>query len=238
MEPHRRMVNGFAPRSTLAALLVGITAPCVAMAEPRTLADVEMDAITAAGVVVEVDAYARALGTIAVTRTDARALTSIIEEGIEIGAGFAEGQAYACCGNGSSVVVGSSAAGGDDVVYGGSFSHVFHGAALTSDGALRRFAFGYSAALLLTVSSDALLSARALDGALGELGRKFIGGGQTVSGNGLVTGYAFAPVYTAGLRWHAARYLVRQRHDFPEVATASQTAARQLIGVNQTMSRK
>jgi hypothetical protein len=212
------MVNGFAPRSTLVALLVGITAPCVTMAEPRTLADVEMDAVTAAGVVVEVDAYARALGTIAVTRTDARALTGIIEEGIEIGAGFAEGQAYACCGNGSSVVVGSSAAGGGDVVYGGSFSHVFHGAALTAEGVLERFAFGYSAALLLTASSDGLLNSRAL----GDLSRKLIGGGQTLSGDGLVAWFAFAPVYTAGMRWRAARHLTGQRHDLPQVTTASQ----------------
>jgi hypothetical protein len=217
------MVNGFAPRSTLVALLVGITAPCVTMAEPRTLADVEMDAVTAAGVVVEVDAYARALGTIAVTRTDARAaLTGIIEEGIEIGAGFAEGQAYACCGNGSSVVVGSIAAGGGDVVYSGSFSHVFHGAAVTADGALERFALGYSAALLLTASSDGLLNSPALNGALGDLSQKVVGGGQAPSSDGLVIGFAFAPVYTAGMRWWTAHHLTSQRHDLPQVATASQ----------------
>jgi hypothetical protein len=212
------MVNRLTHRSALAALLLAATAPCVAGAEPRLLADVEMDAVTAAGVMVDVRAYAHALGAIARTRTDARALTSIIEEGIEISAGFAEGQAYTCCGNGSSVVVGSSAAGGGDVVYGGSFSHVFHGAALTAEGVLERFAFGYSAALLLTASSDGLLNSRAL----GDLSRKLIGGGQTLSGDGLVAWFAFAPVYTAGMRWRAARHLTGQRHDLPQVATASQ----------------
>ena len=231
------MAIGLAHRSDLAALLLAITTPCFAIAEPRLLADAEMDAVTAAGVVVEVDAYARALGRLASTRTDAHALTSRLGDGTEVSAGFAEGHAFACCGKGSSVAVGSSAAGGGDVVYGGSFSHVFHGAALTSDGAIQRFAFGYSAALLLTASSDRLLSAHALDGALGDLSRK-LGGGHTLSGDGLVTGYAFVPVYAAGLRWQAARHLSGQRHDLWSVATATQVASQRPTRAQQAVSWK
>jgi hypothetical protein len=230
------MAIGLAHRSNLAALLLGITAPCVAMAEPRLLAEAEMDAVTAAGVVVEVEAYAHAFGTVALTRTDARALTSRLGDGIEVGAGFAEGQAVACCGRDSAVAVGSSAAGGGDVLYGGSFSHVFHGAALTADGALQRFAFGYSAALLLGASSDAPLDSRALDDALSDLSRRLFGGGQTVSGDGPATGFAFAPVYTAGLRWQAARYLSGQRHDLSSIATTSQLASQRLTRAQQAVS--
>jgi hypothetical protein len=219
------MVIRLTHRSALAALHLAATAPCVASAEPRLLANVEMDTVTAAGVVVDVRAYAHALGAIAHTRTDARALTSLIEGGIEIGAGFAEAQAYACCHIGSLLVAGSSAAGSGDVAYGGSFTHVFHGAALTANGAVERFVFGYSAALLLTASSDGLPNSRTLNGALGDLSEKVIGGGQTFSGEGFVTGFAFAPVYTAGMRWWTARHLTGQRHDLPQVATASQMAS-------------
>jgi hypothetical protein len=182
-----------------------------------------MEAVTAAGVMVDVRAYAHALGRIAFTRTDARALASNPMEGVEIGAGFAEGQAFACCGEGSSVIIGSSATGSGDAVYGKSVSHVFHGAALT-DGALKRFTFGYSAAFQVTALSDAPLGRHAL----GEFGRELLGG-QTVFGDRLVTGYDFAQVYAAGLRWQAARYLTGQRHDFSSAATASQLASQRLI---------
>jgi hypothetical protein len=230
------MAHGRLHRSALAALLLAATAPCVAIAEPRLLADVEMDAVTAAGVMVEVGAYARALGAIARTRTDARALTSKLMEGVEIGAGFAEGQAFACCGEGSSVAVGSGAAGSGDAVYGKSVSHVFHGAAL-AEGALKRFTFGYSAALHVTASSDAPLGPHALSDALGELGREFFGG-QTRSGGGLVTSYAFAPIYAAALRWQAAQYLTGQRHDLPSAATASQLASQRVMHAQQAISWK
>ena len=226
-------VNRLTHRSALAALLLAAIAPCVASAEPRLLADIEMDAVSAAGVMVDVGAYAQALGTIAFTRTDARALASKPMEGVEIGAGFAEGQAFACCGEGSSVTVGSSAAGSGDAVYRKSVSHVFHGAALT-DGALKRFTFSYSAALQVAASSDAPLDARALDDTTSELRRELFDE-QTASGHGLITGHAFAPVYTAALRWQAARYLTGQRHSLSSLVTASQAASQRLIGAQQAI---
>ncbi len=195
------------------ALLLGVTASCVAMAEPELLSDAEMDTITAAGVVIAVDAYAAALGTLALTRTEARTLTSAIQKRIEIGIGFAEGQAYACCDEGASVVVGSSAAGSGDVVSGSSFSHVFHGAALTGRGTVEHFSFGYSAAWLRAASSDTLLGSRDLDRALGDLGDRLIDSVQTRSGDGPVTGFVFAPVYAAGLRWRAIRNVTGQLRD-------------------------
>jgi len=220
----------------LAAVLLAITAPCVARAEPKLLTEAEMEAVTAAGVVVEVEAYASAFGTVALTSTDARALTSRLGDGIEVGAGFAEGRAFACCSNESSVAVGSRAAGSGDVVYGSSFSHVFHGAALTAGGAFQRFAFGYSVALRLAASFDAPLDPRALDDALGDLSWKLFGGGQTVSDDGFATGFAFAPVYTAGLRWQAARHLSGQRHDRSPAAT--QVASQRLARARQAVSWK
>jgi uncharacterized protein (DUF697 family) len=185
---------------------------------------------------VDVRAYAHALGAIAFTRTDARALASKRVEGVEIGAGFAEGQAFACCGEGSSVTVGSNAAGSGDAVYGKSVSHVFHGAAL-SDSALKGFSFGYSAALQVAASSDASLGARALGETLSELRREFFDE-QTASGDGLITAHAFAPVYTAALHWRAARYLTGQRHDPAPLLTASQIASQRLIEAQQAIRWK
>jgi hypothetical protein len=216
----------------LIVLLLAVTAPWIAVAEPRLLADAEMDGITAAGVRVEVEAYARALGDIALTRTNARALTRIVRDRVKVGVGLAEGQALACCGEGASVAVGSSAAGGGDVAYGDTVSHVFHGVSLSDDHTLEQFAFGYSASLLLEASSNGGADA----GALGKLGHNLIGDGVVPSADGLTTGFAFAPVYTAGLRWRAARYLTGEPHDLPHVATASQLASRRLTQARQAIS--
>jgi hypothetical protein len=221
-------------RSALAVVLLAIAAPCAALAEPRLLMQHEMDAITAAGVAIEVDAFAHAIGSVASTRTDARAVATRPAEGIEVGAGFAEGQALACCGTGSSVTVGSSATGAGDVVYGNSVSRVFHGAGLSEDGTLERFTFGYSAAVQVVVSSDAPLDARALNSVRGDLAPKLFGG-QAVSGDGLVTGFAFAPVHAAALRWQLARHLTGQGPDLASVASTSQVAWQHLIRAQQTV---
>jgi len=229
----RGMAKGFPYGPALVTLLIAATAPSVVKAGPRPLTDAEMDGVTAAGIAVEVDVYARARGHIAHTRTASRALTRIVEGRIQVGAGFAEGQAYACCGSGSSVAVGSSAAGAGDVVEGGSFSHVFHGAALTADGAFERFAFGYSAALLLTASFGGQRDSRAR----GDPGRRLIGVGQLLSENRLITGFAFAPVYAAGLRWRAARHLAGPG-DLSPATTAGQIAPRRLTRANQIVTPK
>lgn len=216
----------------LIVLFLAVTAPCIAAAEPRLLVDAEMDGITAAGVHVGVEAHARALGNIALTRTDARALTRIVNDRVELGVGFAEGQAFACCGEGASVAVGSSAAGGGGVVHSGTVSHVFHGASLSDDHALDRFTFGYSASLVLGASTNGVVDRRALS----ELGRDLLGDEAVPSAGGLTTGFAFAPVYAAGLRWRAARHLTGQPHDLAHVATPSQLASQRLTQARQAIS--
>jgi hypothetical protein len=207
-----RVIKGHVHGPALTALLLGLTVYDVAMAEPKPLADAEMDSVTAAGVVVEVDAYAWALGAIATARTEARVLTRSTKERVEVAAGFAEGLAYACCGEESSITVGSKAAGGGDVAYGSTFSQVFHGASLTSEGKVKRFTFGYSASLVVAASSDAvphfLESNAELSDTLAALSREVIGDQQSLSDDGLAAGFAFAPMYTAALRWRAAHHLI------------------------------
>jgi hypothetical protein len=218
----------------LIVLLLAVTAPCIAVAEPRLLADAEMDGITAAGVHVGGAAHARAVGHIVRTRTDARALTRTVNDRVELGVGFAEGQAFACCGQGASVAVGSSAAGGGGVVHSRTVSHVFHGAALSDDHALERFTFGYSASLVLGASTDGVVDGRAL----GKLGRDLLGHEAGPSAGGLTTGFAFAPAYAAGLRWRAARRLTGRPHDLAHVATASQLASQRLTRARQAISSR
>jgi hypothetical protein len=123
-----------------AAVALGMTTSAVA--DERTiLSDLELDAITASGVLVDVDSIAAALGDLAHTRTDADTL--VINEDFDLGVGFTIGQALACCGEDADVEVGSTVLGVGDIVH-GTTHHVEH------EG--RRLAYGLSVGFVLALS--------------------------------------------------------------------------------------
>jgi hypothetical protein len=125
-----------------AAAVLGMTTSAVA--DERTiLSDLELDAITASGVLVDVDSIAAALGDLAHTRTDADTL--VINEDFDLGVGFTIGQALACCGEDADVEVGSTVLGVSDIVH-GTTHHVEH------EG--RRLAYGLSVGFVLALSFE------------------------------------------------------------------------------------
>jgi hypothetical protein len=125
-----------------AAAVLGMTTSAVA--DERTiLSDLELDAITASGVLVDVDSIAAALGDLAHTRADADTL--VINEDFDLGVGFTIGQALACCGEDADVEVGSTVLGVGDIVH-GTTHHVEH------EG--RRLAYGFSVGLVLAMSFE------------------------------------------------------------------------------------
>jgi hypothetical protein len=124
-----------------AAVALGMTTSAVA--DERTiLSDLELDAITASGVLVDVGSIAAALGDLAHTRTDADTLV-INKEGFDLGVGFTIGQALACCGEHPDVEVGSTVLGVGDIVHG-----TMH--QVTHEG--RRLAYGLSVGFVLALS--------------------------------------------------------------------------------------
>jgi hypothetical protein len=114
------------------------------VAEPKVLADWELDSITAAGVLVDVSSIAAALGDFANAKTDAD--TSVFDgKTLDLGVGITMGQVLACCGDDAEVEVGSAAAGIGDIVHG-----VTH--AVEHDG--RPLAYGLSVGFVLAVSFE------------------------------------------------------------------------------------
>ena len=89
--PNVERVNGAA-----AAVLPGITTSADA-AEPMVLSDFELDAITAAGVFVDVSSMAAAMGDVAAVRTDSDTVARGTEH-LTMGIGTTVGEALACCG--------------------------------------------------------------------------------------------------------------------------------------------
>jgi hypothetical protein len=126
-----------------AAVVLGITTSAVAD-EPMVLSDSDLDAITAAGILIDVNSLATALGDFAHTRTDANTLV-INGEDWDLGVGITIGQALACCGEDADVEVGSEVLGIGDIVH-GTTHRVGH------DG--RRLAYGLSVGRVLAVSFE------------------------------------------------------------------------------------
>jgi hypothetical protein len=126
-----------------AAVVLGITTSAVAD-EPMVLSDYELDAITAAGILIDVNSLATALGDFAHTRTDADTL-AFNGENLDLGVGFTIGQALACCGEDADVEVGSAVLGVGDIVH-GTTHHVKH------DG--RRLAYGLSVGFVLAMAVE------------------------------------------------------------------------------------
>jgi hypothetical protein len=86
-------------------------------AEPTVLVDLQLDSVTAAGVLVDVGSFAAALGDLARTRTDAA--TSVFGgETFDVGLGRTVGVGVACCDEEADVAVGSAVGGGGDIVHG------------------------------------------------------------------------------------------------------------------------
>jgi hypothetical protein len=86
-------------------------------AEPTVLANLQLDSVTAAGVLVDVGSFAAALGDLAGTRADAETFVSR-GEAFDLGVGRTVGLALACCNEKADVAVGSAAVGSGDIVHG------------------------------------------------------------------------------------------------------------------------
>jgi hypothetical protein len=86
-------------------------------AEPTVLADLQLDSVTAAGVLVDVSSIATALGDFGDARTGANTFV-VGGEYLDLGVGTTMGQALACCGEDADVAVGSAAVGAGDMVHG------------------------------------------------------------------------------------------------------------------------
>lgn len=101
-----------------ATVLLGLLLPATVAAEPRVLGEAALDGVTAAGVFVQVDSAAAAIGDRTRTLTDARTLT-LPGSWFDLGVGLTLGHAFACCGEDADVAVGSTATGAGDIVHRG-----------------------------------------------------------------------------------------------------------------------
>ena len=108
------------------ALAIGVTisfvaAPLAVQAEPLMLTEIQMDRVTAGGVLVSVEPFAAAYGDFGTAETFAQTnagRTALFDYGY----GFGLGYASACCGPDAAVDVGTAVAGVGDVVGGGTAS--------------------------------------------------------------------------------------------------------------------
>jgi hypothetical protein len=113
-------------------------------AEPTVLADLQLDSVTAAGVLVDVSSVATSLGDFGDARTGAN--TFIVGgEYLDLGVGTTMGQALACCGEDVDVEVGSTAVGIGDIAHGVAHGIEHHG---------RGLAYGFSFGFVLAVSFE------------------------------------------------------------------------------------
>jgi hypothetical protein len=98
-----------------AAVVLVLTSSAAVAEEATVLADSELDAVTAAGVAVDVNSVAAAVGDATRTFTDAN--TSVIDgKSLDLGIGLTTGKAFACCGEGADVAFGSVVNGVGDIV--------------------------------------------------------------------------------------------------------------------------
>ena len=207
------------------ALMLGIITPTVVAAEPQVLGDYALDAVTAAGVLVAVDSVAIAVGDHIVA--DTGAYTSVRTEGLfEVGVGFSDGYAAACCSDESDVLLDSTAVGAGDLVFGKTYTVEFRGAAYAVDGGFAYFAYGYTGAFLLAISfEDAFemaqptIQQRRVDvGDLSDAMRAFTG----ASRDGITTGFEFGAAVMAGMRWQAAHDLAADYQGMRELPSETQ----------------
>jgi len=190
------------------ALLLGTLSPATVMAEPRVLSTTAMDAVTAGGLRVEAIALAQASGDFALAQTRSDAFVRTVNER-SIGVGFAEGLAFACCDRASKVAVHSSISSSGQIVHSDSHAGTFRGAITDRDNQISYFAYGYTAAFLVARSPGERPDpgGQAVREPWDHLGGSINGLIDVGQGprEGVVSSFAFAPMFAAGIRWRLFR---------------------------------
>jgi hypothetical protein len=198
--------------ATAGALVLGTLLPTAVAAEPTTLTASELNGITAGGIRVDAMAFAQASGDHALARTRTEAFVSTIDER-DLGVGFAEGLAFACCGPESDVDVRSSVSSTGETIHSKSYAVTFRGATASRDNEAAHFIYGYTASFLVARSPGdrpdpgqaAVREPRHhLEAPLAGL----VEVGPTRERGRVVTGFEFEPVFVAGLQWHLFRDLL------------------------------
>lgn len=195
--------------------------PSVVTAGPQVLRDSELDAVTAAGVLVAVDSTVNAVGDHTVADTNA---STSIRGGpfVQVGVGFGDGNAAACCGIESDVALDSTAVGAGDLVFGKTYTVEFRGASYAVGGGFASFAFGYTGALVLAMSFEdgfemleQTVQERQDDVRVGaNAARELLG----ASRDGLATGFELGAAIAAGMRWQAAEDLAAGYQDLQQLS--------------------
>jgi hypothetical protein len=209
-------------------LMLGMMTPTVVTAEPQVLADSELDAVTAAGVLVAVGSVANAGGDHIAAGTGAH---SSVRGGprLQVGVGFSDGYAAACCGEESDVALGSAAVGAGDFVYSTTYIVEFRGATYAVGGGFNHFAYGHTAAFLLAISFEDGFEVvqqaieeppRDLPGIANAL-RELIG----AAGDGFATGYELGGAISAGMQWQAAQELAAGDWDVQQLPKDTPTSS-------------
>jgi hypothetical protein len=171
-------------------------------------------------VLVDVNSTANAVGDHIAADTSAFTFVRT-DRPIEVGVGFSDGYAAACCGDESDVALDSTAVGAGDLVYGRTYTVEFRGATYAVGGGFNHFAYGYAAAFLLAISfEDAFemvqqtvqepqVDVRGVADAV----REFLG----ASRDGFATGSELGAVISAGMRWQAAQDLAAGHWDVQQL---------------------
>jgi hypothetical protein len=136
-------------RAAAAAVVLLLMMPAGVVAGPKVLSALELDAVTAGAIAVNVSSVAAAFGDL--THTDTEAKTFAFDgENVDLGVGRTVGQALACCGEEADVEVGSAVFGMGDIVH-SSTRAVKHGT--------RLLVYGLSVGVVVAVSFDRPLAA-------------------------------------------------------------------------------
>jgi hypothetical protein len=129
---------------TAAAAVMLLMMPAGVVAQPKVLSNFELDAITAAGILVDVGSFSAAFGDLTRTRTDARTV-AFAGKHLDVGIGTTKGQALACCGENAEVEVGSAVRGIGDIVHGAAHGIEYDGPPLE---------YGFSMGFVVAVSFE------------------------------------------------------------------------------------
>jgi len=136
--------------ATATALLFAFLWPAAVAAEPSVLTAPELDGVTAGGIRVDATAFAQASGDFALAQSRSDAFVSTIDQR-ELGIGFADALAFACCRRASDVAVHSSVSSTGEVVHRETRAATFRGA-IADRGNVSYFVYGYAAAFLVARS--------------------------------------------------------------------------------------
>jgi hypothetical protein len=102
----------------VAAVVLGMAASAGVAGEPKVLSELELETVTAAGVLIDVNSVAAVLGHSARAFTDANT-TALVGKSLDLGIGLTMGQAFACCGQNTTAAVDSAVLGVGDIVHSG-----------------------------------------------------------------------------------------------------------------------